>query len=86
MVFERRNLSQYIAKISSKVRGVASGEFFVSLGDPFNFSYGFRGSVRVWTFSLTTRSDTHALITHPFLGIIFLLTSLSINPPSGVDD
>ena len=54
-------------------RIVASGEFFVSPSDPFKSSYGFRRRLRVWTLSLTTRNDTHAPITHPFLGRIFCL-------------
>ena len=45
------------------------------------------GCVRVWTLLLTTRNDTHAPNTHLFLGRIFLLTPLFINPLfSGVDD
>jgi len=52
---------------------VASGNIFVSPGDPFflNLSMVFSRRVRVWALSLTTRNDTHAPITHPFLGRIF---------------
>jgi len=40
----------------------------------------------VWTLSLATRNDTYAPITLPVFSENFLLTPLSINPLSGVDD
>ena len=65
-------------------RVVVSGELFCLARRPFlNPSMVFRRRVRVWTLSLATRNDTDAPITYPFLGRIFLLTSLSINPLSG---
>jgi len=59
--------------------------FFVSPGYPFfkNPSMVFRRRVRVWTLSFTTRNDTHAPISHHFLGRIFCLPRWSLTLSRG---
>ena len=68
-------------KLKCCARGI-----FCLVRRPFLNPACFEKKGAVWTLPLTTTSDTHAPITHPFLGRFFCLPRCLLTLSRGVDD